>query len=487
MKKFSLIIYATLLNSLCYAQSFDQYLKSKREDFSNYVNSEQKAFNEYRDKVNAGYAERLREPWSSINSSPAIGQPDKPEPPKPKIAPEKQEPISNLVPTKEILPPPSTQPDERPVALVSTPKSVNKTYNHNFLYYGTECGVNINASNKSYLNSIDETGVAKYWQILSQECYVELVEDCLYWRDKLALNDWGYWCFIKRMSETYYSTTYENEAKVMQLFILTQSGYAARIANAGNKLFVLLPCDTQLYGYSYIPINGVKYYIVSRTSPNQSYSVFTHQFPKERCISLSMNQEPKLAMQLSKVRSLSSSLYKDATAEVYTNKNLIDFYADFPRNANWALYSQTSISNGVKSRLYPILKQSILNKDDEAAANILLNFVQTSLDYKTDREQFGEERPLFADETLYYPYCDCEDRAILYSVLVRDLLGLDVVLLNYPNHISTAVRFLEQTTGSHIKVGGVKYVICDPSYIGANVGQNMPEYDNIGATIIKLK
>ena len=43
----------------------------------------------------------------------------------------------------------------------------------------------------------------------------------------------------------------------------------------------------------------------------------------------------------------------------------------------------------------------------------------------------------------YYPYCDCEDRSVLYSYLVRNLLKLDVVLLDYPNHIATAVCFNE--------------------------------------------
>ena len=89
----------------------------------------------------------------------------------------------------------------------------------------------------------------------------------------------------------------------------------------------------------------------------------------------------------------------------------------------------------------------------------------------TDGEQFGFEKPNFPDETFYYPYCDCEDRAMLYSTLVRDLLGLDTILLDYPNHIASAVRFTEDIPGDYVVLDdGSKYLICDSTYIGAPIG-----------------
>ena len=128
--------------------------------------------------------------------------------------------------------------------------------------------------------------------------------------------------------------------------------------------------------------------------------------------------------------------------------------------------------------LYPSLKQQIKDLSQAEAANLLLNFVQTAFDYQTDGEQFGAERTLFADESFYYPYCDCEDRSILYANLVHDLLGLDAVLLHYPGHLATAVRFTDEVSGSYIALNGVRYLVCDPTYIGANIGMSMPQYRN---------
>lgn len=126
-------------------------------------------------------------------------------------------------------------------------------------------------------------------------------------------------------------------------------------------------------------------------------------------------------------------------------------------------------------------------KDKVTAANILLHFVQTAFKYATDAEQFGSERPLFADETLFYPYSDCEDRAILFSVLAHELLGTDVVLLHYPGHLASAVCFDNDTPGDYLKIDGKRYVVCDPTFINTDVGQAMPQFKQTSAEVIKLK
>ena len=103
------------------------------------------------------------------------------------------------------------------------------------------------------------------------------------------------------------------------------------------------------------------------------------------------------------------------------------------------------------------------------------------------KRQFGKERAFFADETFFYRYSDCEDRAILYSVLVRDLLGLDVVLLHYPLHLATAVRFESDVVGDHIAIDGVKYTVCDPTYIGAPIGDLASKYKRSKVEVIKIQ
>ncbi|NJL15075.1 MAG: hypothetical protein HC913_20120 [Microscillaceae bacterium] len=135
-----------------------------------------------------------------------------------------------------------------------------------------------------------------------------------------------------------------------------------------------------------------------------------------------------------------------------------------------------------KTQLAPLLK----DKSEEEALNFLLAMVQFGLAYQTDQEQFGQEKPLTSDETLFYPYADCEDRAILFAWLVRDLLGLPVVGLDYPGHMATAVRLSQPIKGNYCLYQNAQYWVCDPTYLGAVAGQAMPDLAAINPEIVPL-
>ena len=116
----------------------------------------------------------------------------------------------------------------------------------------------------------------------------------------------------------------------------------------------------------------------------------------------------------------------------------------------------------------------------------MLNFVQTAFAYKSDTYQFGREKWFFGDEMFYYPYCDCDDRAILFAVLMREVLGLEAVLLDYPEHISVAVRLAANEDDDVVVVDGENFVVCDPTYINAEVGRAMPGLDGSKLKVVKL-
>jgi hypothetical protein len=70
--------------------------------------------------------------------------------------------------------------------------------------------------------------------------------------------------------------------------------------------------------------------------------------------------------------------------------------------------------------------------------------------------------------------------------LVKELLGLEVVLLHYPNHLATAVHFSENVNGDFLTVDGKKFVVCDPTYIGASIGIAMDNCKQAKVQVIKL-
>ena len=50
-----------------------------------------------------------------------------------------------------------------------------------------------------------------------------------------------------------------------------------------------------------------------------------------------------------------------------------------------------------------------------------------------------------------------------------------------------AVNFTDAVKGDYIMFDGSKYVVCDPTYIGAPVGMTMPDMDNETARVILLE
>ena len=181
-------------------------------------------------------------------------------------------------------------------------------------------------------------------------------------------------------------------------------------------------------------------------------------------------------------------------AKVSVNKNLIDFYETYPTSSlgenfmtRWSMYANTPLDASLKEQLYPVLREELKGYSELEAVERLLNWVQTGFVYEYDEQVWGHDRAFFAEETLYYPSCDCEDRSILLSRLVRDLLGLKTVLVYYPGHLALAVRFNEDVKGDFLTLNGNRFVVCDPTYINARVGRTMPGLDNSEATVIMLE
>jgi hypothetical protein len=69
--------------------------------------------------------------------------------------------------------------------------------------------------------------------------------------------------------------------------------------------------------------------------------------------------------------------------------------------------------------------------------------------------------------------------------LIKTILKLDVIGLEYNTHAACAVKFNTDINGDSITLNEKKYIICDPTYIGASAGMAMPQFLNEKPKIIK--
>jgi len=486
---------------------WDKLMKESKEnatkDFDDFVKQANQEFEDFRRQANESYAKFMEEAWKlydAKDAEPAPWTQPKPVVPLEDVAPE----TNAMIEYDEIIESPSDRIPEATlpegsltdveVRLQGQPEPMEpilpvyeSDYNvQNLFLYGSSFPVRVEPAKETIkLKDPSEKNVARMWRKLSTPYYDNIVAECLQQRKERSLCDWAYVKFTEQMANKYFEPG-SNEAVVLQMYILTQSGYQMRMARAGKKLTLLMGSKEKLYQYKYFIMDKVQYYIIDKSMKDKSMNVYDRAFPNEKLLSMAMVQ-PKFNVNKTEKKNITAGNKLGLKINIEFNQNLLDFYTDCPVSSQWDYYSKASFSNEVKKTLYPALRKEIEGKNEVDAVEFLLNFVQTSFDYKTDQNQFGYERPLYPDESLYYPYCDCEDRSILFSCLVRELVGLDVVLLAYPAHLSTAVHFNRDVKGDYVMVDGDKYTVCEPTFLsGAPVGRGGSKYRDKKPKIMKF-
>ena len=412
---------------------------------------------------------------------------------KPTAQPEKKPVVEVVEAEPEAEPAPVVEADRRPelaaeprLPVSSTPTSPlyrGESGRSKIVYGGLAFYLNNSLNRKCSLNGLNENAIADAYEALCNSDYKPLLADCAQIRKDLRLNDWGVFTLVRQVADTYCGTA--NESIVMQQFLLNEMGYKARMARKAteDKMMLFVATDCSIYAHPYITLNGQNYYNLSGNNEQCQFYMCQKDSPKAKnSVGMQLKEAPLFPGTV--VSSTHQAKGSAARVTVDVPKALMDFYKDYPQ-CDYSVYFNAPVNAAMENRILSSLAPLVQGRNEADAANILINFVQTAFQYQTDGQQFGYEKPFFVEELFYYPYSDCEDRAMLFSYLVRKLLGLDVVLLDYPEHIATAVRFNGNVSGDYLMVNGRKYIVCDPTYIGASIGMTMPRYKTVSAKVLK--
>ena len=490
MKLIKIIIVMVFLLSYVGVQG---QVNEARQQYEKFRKQARTQYNDFRNEANRKYAEFLKQAWEQYNILPAIERPKDEQVP-PIVMPEEDlnKPIEDTpITIEDVVEPPTPDPMPVPVAPIRE-QPIEEKY-MNFTYYGTKCKVRFNYKHHIFkLKGCKSDNIASAWLELSDEKYDNLIRDCLLLRSEMKLNDWAYLLLLRNMSEKFLGKG--NEAKLLMAYIYSQSGYQMKLGvdKDDRNLYLLYSSKHNIYGKAYFSVANEHYYPFD--CEESELLISGADFPKAQPLSLQIIHEMQLSNANSEVRELISKRYPEIKIQSKVNKNLITFYNGYPASeyndnfmTKWSIYANTPMTAKVKSEIYPTFKEKLKGLRQKEAAERLLNWVQTAFVYELDDKVWGQDRAFFAEESLYYPFCDCEDRSILFSRLVRDLLGLKVILVYYPGHLATAVHFTDDVKGDYILLNKEKYVVCDPTYIGAPVGNTMRNMDNSSATVILLK
>lgn len=492
-----LILLLILFNFTGFSQTFEEYKKQQqkeqekfRKDYNKKLKELKGEFDEYVKQQDKKFADYLKKQWDEFQVFKGEKPPERPKPVKiPKYEPEQ------IIPDKEpgeiqklqaIIPKPVKPAQDiiRPLIQESIPADYYYDKDH-FVFYGNEIQYEYDPDIlECYINKLNNTSISNWFTIASKTNYNRLVNNMLSVKGKYALNDWAYFLLLEKAAGDIFPGN-KNNSNILLWFMLLRSGYDAKFAYIDNQSTVLFPSLQDLYHANYMIIDGKKYYMREYLGM-QPINTYKKDYPgASKIINFNIYNPINLSNKKA-VKSIDISYNgKNYYFELAYNPDMITLYNDYPF-ADMEVYFDASLTAQAKESLSENFLPVLENMTETEAANFLLYFTQNAFEYQIDEAQFGDERFLFPEETIYYPYSDCEDRSAFYAYLVKEFLKLDIIGLEYPWHVATAVKFNDEITGDFVTFDGVNYVIADPTYINAPVGRSMPKYRNQKAKIIEL-
>ena len=459
-----------LQNTLLHAQSMEE----EYEAFLRQRVAEMQEFKNNRDKEFANF---LKENWTAYEALPGVKKstpgPEKPivySPPK-EVVPEKQKETPKT-PKKQDVPKKKDE-DKSP----SQPSKRVETKNGNLKFYGGTYSIQL-PNIKTYLPNVTEKMVSEAWSNIAKANYEPMVTSCLQLKKDLQLNDWGYIELAKSVANVLTSSKDSNESTFVQAFILLQSNYKIKMGTVNQRLGILMATKQDLYDVSFSNIQGERYYILPQSRKERIQTILTYKNDYSKASQrIDMNiPEPPLFVESLVERDIRAD-YSPLSVQAEINMNLMDFYNSMPQT-EIPIYFNAAVPPKFSANVLEQFRKQLKGKSEEEQASILLQFLHQAFPYKVDAQQFGYEKPCFLEECFYYPFLDCKKRAVLYAFLIQNLLGLETVLLQYPEHIATAICFNTNVAGDYIVHNGKKFLICDPTYINAPIGSCMPSFKN---------
>jgi hypothetical protein len=468
VKLFSLFGHFSLLLVLGFitlsAQSFEDFKSSQSKSFQTYKDERDNAFNNY-----------LKQHWKAYSVQDSNPLYEKPKPKK--IISAKVKPTKSVGPkiTIKIKKPVQIEPEQ---TVIKKPKVTVKQKDINFDFYGTNLEFDIPSGiKKANFYPQNQKGIANFFSSAASSEYEFFILKIQKISKNMKLNDWGTYLLVMKISNMIYSDP--DNSKLLSWFIFNKMGYAVKIGLAETHVVLMHYSKKVIYSTPNYSFGKKKYYVISNYAKENTGRIFSYKqdYPgSTKPLDLSLETLPNL-----KLKMMNKTLEFEQFGDVYSvpfqyNKNLIDFMATYPQ-ANYETFFNAPIDDRTYKTMVLSLKKHIDGKKASDAINFVLSFVQKAFKYERDNQRFGREKVMFAQETLYFDKSDCEDRAVLFSYLVKELFGVGVLGVKYKDHMATALYVPME--GDKIKAGSKFFVLADPTYINATVGMSMLKYKSI--------
>lgn len=438
------------------------------ESFADFKNSQEKSFAKYADERDNGFRDYLNEQFKEYKAH--IGTPLYEEPKPKTIAPAEPREVIPVGPKIFI----KFEPTQEQNTTV-TPQLSGVKKELNFDFYGSMLAFHADAKIRgANFYPKNQAGIGSFFNTLASSEYKPLLADINAVTDEMQLNDWGVYLLVEKISGTLFPD--EDKSNLFAWFIFNKLGYNVKVGLANGHIVMMHYSEKNIYNISNFRFSDKKFYVLSDYSNGSIGSLYSYDksYPgADKALDLSLHTLPKLKQNI-KSKTL-KFIYntKEMRINYEYNKNLIDFMESYPQ-ADYETYFNAPLEEKTYISIAKELKKEIDAQEASVGMNFVLKFVQNAFKYERDSEQFGKEKVMFAQETLFYDKSDCEDRSILFASLIKELFKVPVIGIKYKDHMATGLYV--PMFGDSVNAGNRRFVIADPTYINATIGQSMPKY-----------
>lgn len=450
------------------------------DDFQSFRSSILSNYQSFRNEVLSNYASFLDGAWQEMkvfrgqerDKAPKPTVAPKAEPSPTPTAPVVQQPKAESTPAQPITtpqPPVTPQPPSPPQPITDYVK----------VSFYTAQLVMPKPSVKS-LTTISNDDFGNAWRDMARAKVESVIPHLRNACQAHGLNDWFMLQFIGEYAKAVVPNNLNAQTALCH-YLMAHLGYDVRLARAGNRSCLLLNFSQRVYSVHFVELSGKNYYVWQVPGADIDFnntSISTCQLPEDSNLGQQLDLRLTAPLLMPDNQIPFQISHGGITLSGQLNKTVMEMVRHYPQMPVTS-YAQSVLDADMRRSLVSQMRQALAGKSQYEAVNLLLHFVQSAFEYATDQQQHGYEKPYFVEEVFYYPQCDCEDRAVLFAYLLREALNADNVLVRYPGHECTAVSLAQPIRGDGFTWRGQGYYIADPTYIGSNVGDCMPDYRDL--------
>ncbi|MEY4114839.1 MAG: hypothetical protein RLZ76_1532 [Bacteroidota bacterium] len=266
-------------------------------------------------------------------------------------------------------------------------------------------------------------------------------------------------------------------------YLMNQLGYNTSLALSKNGILLYIQSNDMVYNMPSKLIDGAQYICLNY----HDYNYTTENIIDQTIIRELRNESKPFSFGISKLPASNPEHYiekelafeygnKEEKIKIHLDSTIRNYFINYPVTEYHNQFN-IPLSTETKHSLIRELKKRTEGMNKKRGVEYIMYFTRNAFSYEKDSDYFGREKRLSPEETLLYNKSDCEDRSALFYALVKEIYQLPMIVLEYQDHITVAVKF-DKPFGKTIEYNNELFTICEPTpqNVDLKIGQINSKY-----------